>query len=247
MKLFDKFKALLTSHSHPFTSAIIVAGGIGSRMSSDIPKQHMLINGIEVVARTMLAFEACELIDEIVVVCREGENDVYEGYKQSYNISKLARIVCGGNSRQESALCGFEAVDKKSKFVAIHDAVRCLIDTGDIESTLRAAYKYRAATAVLRAYDTVKLCDENGFVSETIDRDKVFLAATPQVFSHDLYLTASYSAKKDGVSVTDDNALAERLGFKVKLVPCKHPNMKITTPFDIEIAKALTNDKARGK
>jgi 2-C-methyl-D-erythritol 4-phosphate cytidylyltransferase len=247
MKIVDKIKSLFVSNTHPFTSAIIVAGGNGSRMASDIPKQHMQINGIEIVARTLLAFEHCDLIDEIIVVCREGENEIYEGYNQTYGITKLARTVCGGATRQDSVLCGFEAVDKKCKFVAIHDAARCLIDTSDIESTVRAAYKYRAATAAIKAYDTIKLADENGFISKTIDRDKIYLAATPQVFRHDLYMTAAYSAKKDGAVVTDDNSLAERLGFKVKLVACEHPNLKITTQHDMEITKAIIDSKTRGK
>ncbi|MBO7148742.1 MAG: 2-C-methyl-D-erythritol 4-phosphate cytidylyltransferase [Clostridia bacterium] len=235
----------LLFNKHSFTSAIIVAGGTGSRMSSDIPKQHMTVDGIELVARTLITFESCALIDEIIVVCREGENDIYENYKQTYGITKLTRTVCGGATRQESVLCGFEAVDSRCKYVAIHDAVRCLIDVTDIENTLNAAYKYHAATAATRVYDTVKLADENGFISDTIDRDKVFLASTPQVFKHDLYMTAAYSAKKDGAVVTDDNALAERLGFKIKLVACEHPNIKITTPCDMETAKAIIESKKR--
>ncbi len=238
MKLLSKIKELFGAR-HPFTTAVILAGGSGTRLSEDIPKQHILLEGIEIVVRSMLAFEKCELIDEIVVVCREGETDLYEKYKSTYSISKLSRTVCGKDTRQASALAGFEAVSDKCKYVAIHDAARCLVTNADIESTLREAYKHRAASAAIKVVDSVKLADENGFIGESVDRERVYLAATPQVFKHELYMTAAYAAKRDNANVTDDNSLAERLGFKVKLVACSPNNIKITRPEDLIIAQSI--------
>ncbi|MBQ7822256.1 MAG: 2-C-methyl-D-erythritol 4-phosphate cytidylyltransferase [Clostridia bacterium] len=242
MKLFDKLRDIFAQgdkKKHPFTSAVIVAGGNGVRLGSETPKQHLMLCGRPIVVHAMLAFEKCELIDEIVAVCREGEEALYDEYKSKYGIAKLKCTVRGGNTRSDSALAGFEAVSEKCKYVAIHDAARCLITPDDIENVINEAYKHRAATAAVKATDTIKLADENGFVSETVDRERVYLAATPQIFKHELYMTAAYAAKKDGAVVTDDNSLAERLGFKVKLVPCNGTNIKITKPEDLIFAESV--------
>lgn len=222
-----------------FTSAIIVAGGSGTRLGSEIPKQHLLLDGCEVVVHSMLAFEKSGLVDEIIVVCRRGEEGLYDSYKEKYNIRKLKVAVEGGSVRSESALRGFEAISPESKYVAIHDAARCLVSVEDIDKVIRTAYKYRCATAAIKCTDTVKLCDSDGFIKETLDREKLYLAATPQVFERKIYMTCAYSAKKDQAVVTDDNSLAERLGFKVKLVDCMSTKIKITHPDDLIIAEGV--------
>ncbi len=222
-----------------FTSAIIVAGGRGERVGADVPKQHLkLLNG-EVVAHTMLAFEACPKINEIVVVCRSGEETLYHDYKLKYGISKMTAAVPGGETRQESVLRGFEALDKKCEYVAVHDAARCLITPEAISDVVISAYKYRAATAARAATDTVKLADDKGFIEKTVDRNRVYLAETPQAFEYDLYSVMAYSAKRDGFEATDDNSLAERLGFKVKICPTLCQNLKITTPDDLIVAETI--------
>lgn len=221
-----------------FTSAIIVAGGRGERVGADVPKQHLKLCDKEVVVHTMLAFEACPKINEIVVVCRSGEENLYHDYKLKYGITKMTMAVPGGDTRQDSVLKGFEAVDPKCEYVAIHDAARCLITPEAISEVLVSAYKYRAATAARVATDTVKIADDKGFIEKTIDRNRVFLAETPQVFEHALYSVIAYSAKRDDIRATDDNSLAEHLGFKVKLCQTSSPNMKITNPADLTIAEA---------
>ena len=227
-----------------FTSAVIVAGGRGERVGASVPKQHLRLCDKEIVVHTMLAFEACPKINEIVVVCRAGEENLYHDYKFKYGIDKMTAAVPGGDTRQESVLRGFEALDKRCEYVAIHDAARCLITPEAISETVVSAYKYRAATAARAATDTVKLADEKGFIEKTVDRSLVYLAETPQVFEYDLYSVAAYTAKRDGFVATDDNSLAERLGFKVKLCPTPCANFKITTPDDLSAAEAiLTKEK----
>lgn len=239
MSFIKKISKLLSTKQHKFTSAVILAGGTGSRVGAEIPKQHLIIDGIEVVVRSMLAFEKSALVDEIVIVCLDGESELYSQYKSKYGISKLTAITAGGNSRSESALKGFESISKKAKYVAIHDAARCLTEPDEIDAVIREAYKHRCATAAMKCTDTVKIADTNGFISETPDRSKLYLAATPQVFDAKIYMTAAYSAKKDKVSVTDDNSMAERLGFRIKLVETRSTRMKITHPDDIIIAEAI--------
>lgn len=244
MKILEKLvNVLKKAPDKPFTTAIIVAGGSGTRVGTDIPKQHILLDDKEVIAHTLLAFEKSNVIDEIVVVCRMGEEALYNSYKDKYSITKLTRSVIGGESRQESVLAGFEAVSENCKFVAIHDGARCLIHSDDIESVVKEAYKYRCATLAKKCTDTVKLTDEKGYIKETLDREKLYLVSTPQVFEKSIYLTSAYLAKKDGVSVTDDNALVERAGFKIKLVEEKFLNIKITRREDLDLAKAILKDR----
>ena len=227
-----------------FTSAIIVAGGSSSRMGSDTTKQMMLICDIPVVVHTLLAFERCERISEIIVVAKSDEVSLYAELAKKYGITKLAKTVEGGKTRQESALNGFDATSPKADFIAIHDAARCLINTADIEKVLDAAIKYGAASASTGVVDTVKIVDDDGFIVRTENRHNVKLAQTPQIFGRNLYCAAAYTAKEDGFEATDDNMLAERIGYRVKLVECDRNNIKITVPEDIEKAEKILKQRS---
>lgn len=236
-----------TANKPHFTSAIIVAAGKGTRMQDESgkTKQHLEICGIPVIVRTLTAFEKCDMIDEIIIVARKEEMSEYDRYKREYGLTKITAVVNGGDTRQESVLRGFEAINDKSEFVAIHDGARCLIRGVDIEAVLRAAYQYGAATAASRATDTVKRADRNSFITETIERENLWLASTPQIFKTEVYRAAAYVAKEDGFTTTDDNALAERVGFSVKLVDVGSENIKITTKSDIPVAEAIINRRAK--
>lgn len=228
-----------SANTHHFTSAIIAAAGSGTRMNSDKTKQLLTLEGIPVIVRTLQAFESCPVIDEIIVSAKADELDFYEEYRKEYSPKKLARVVVGGATRQESVLRGFEAVSDKSEFVAIHDGARCLITPEKIEKVIRAAYNHGAATAASRVSDTVKKANAAGFAAETIDRDSLWLAQTPQVFKTELYRAAAYVAKEEGFTATDDNMLAEHIGYPVKLVDCGTGNIKLTTPADLAVAEVL--------
>lgn len=227
------------SKNKKFTSAIIVAGGSSSRMGSNTTKQMMTLCGIPVVVHTLLAFERCERISEIIVVAKSDEIPLYSEFASKYGITKLINMVEGGSTRQESALRGFDATSPKADYVAIHDAARCLIRAEDIEKVLDAAIKYGAASASTSVVDTVKIVDADGFVTRTEDRSRVKLAQTPQIFGRNLYCAAAYTAREENFEATDDNMLAERIGYKVKLVECDRNNIKITVPDDIEKAEKI--------
>lgn len=222
-----------------FTSAVIAAAGSGTRMGSGQTKQTIELCGMPVIARTLLAFERCGEINEIVIAARADEIPMYETLRKSYNINKLTAVVEGGDTRQESVLRGFERISDKAEFVAIHDGARCLVTPEIISSVAREAYNWGAATAASHASDTVKRADFRGFIEETVDRSSLWLASTPQIFGTDLYRAAAYTAKAEGFSATDDNMLAERVGFPVKLVDCGTDNIKITTPADLAIAEVI--------
>ena len=238
MKLKNLFRALFPNESKHCT-AIIVAGGSGSRMGTEATKQMINIDGLPTVVRTLSVFEGCERIKDIIVVSKKDEMRYYELFIKKYGFKKIKKIVCGGATRQESVLNGFKAIDDKCDFVAIHDAARCLVTEKNICDVLKEAEKYNAASACCSAKDTVKIVDENGFVTSTPERELVRYAQTPQIFKADLYRAAAFYALKKGFSATDDNSLAEFIGAKVKMVDCGYENFKITTAEDLHLAEAI--------
>ena len=222
-----------------FTSAVIVAGGSSTRMGNGISKQFLELSGIPVVVRTLLAFENTQEIDEIIVVAKKEEIELYNGFKSMYGLTKLKKAVVGGSTRKESAENGFLSISPKSNFVAIHDGARCLITPEEISRVCHEAYKHGAATAASRAIDTIKIAAADGFIEKTVDRDSVWHAQTPQIFGADLYRAALAVAEQDGISVTDDCSLVEHINHKIKLVECSRSNIKITTQGDFHHAKAI--------
>lgn len=226
----------------PKTAAIIVAAGNSVRMGGTVSKQFLELDGIPVLARTLLAFERSSLIDEIVVVARAGELSDVSALAEKWQISKLAAVVAGGRTRALSVKNGFLHVHHATKFVAIHDGARCLVTPEMIERVCRAAYRTRAATAAAAVTDTVKTVTNRMFVAKTVDRKNVYLATTPQVFSANLYRAALETV--GGIELlTDDNQLIEKLPYPVKVVDCGKDNIKITEPRDIRLAEFILKER----
>ncbi len=234
-------------HPKNFTSAIIAAAGLSERFGGDITKQMTTICDVPVLIHTLRAFEEADCIHEIIVVAKMNEIPAWVTLCREHAITKVTKIIQGGYTRQESVLCGLDAVDDKSKFVAIADGARCLITPDQIDSVCRSAYKYKAATAAHRATDTVKIADKKGFIGSTTDRETVWLAQTPQVFKTKLYRAAAYTALKKGFKATDDNSLVEEIGCPIRLVECGAQNIKITTRDDLTVAEAIIAERERIK
>lgn len=232
------------------TTAIILAAGSGERFSADagelagIKKQFVPVLGKPVLLRTAEAFEVSSLVDDIIIVSGEEELGLCRELL-SPTVSKLKCVVKGGATRQESAMAGLEAVDPKTDYIAIHDGARCLITPETVECVIREAYHTGAAAAAERAVDTVKYASDDLTIENTIDRDHVWLMKTPQIFLADMYRAAVYSAFKEGAAVTDDCMLAERLGFKVRVVDCGHENIKLTYAIDRVVAEAILAERER--
>ena len=225
-----------------FTSAVICAAGSSTRMEKlmgEPRKQFMELGGLPVVARTLMAYEAANTIHEIIVVAREDELPLYEGFKETYGLSKLTKIVKGGATRQESARLGSDEVNEKCKYIAVADAARCLTTPDEIQRVCHAAYQYGAASAGVKTTDTVKICDKSAFIESTPEREYVWLAQTPQVFSVSIYRTAAYVSGDDSVEATDDNSMVEYIRMPVKMVACSRENIKITEPADVTFAEAI--------
>lgn len=222
----------------PKLAALILAGGSGTRLGSDMPKQHLEILGKSVVCRTLLAFEECPYVDEIIVAARQDDIPIYKELIQKHSITKVKTVTAGGDNRQESAFKAFLRVSPDVKFVAIHDAARCLITPEQITQVAVEAFSCGAAIAACKAKDTVKLVDVRK-IKETPDRETVWQAQTPQIIKADMYRACIYTAMEDGFAGTDDASLCERHGFEVRVVDTGYENIKITTPIDLVIAEAI--------
>ena len=239
--IVDTLKAL-SKDSDPkkrFVSAIILAGGSGTRMGAGITKQLMPLCDKPVIVHTLLAFERCECINEIIVSAREDEMGLYKRFADGYGITKLRGIVKGGGTRQQSVFNALKHLDTKCEYIAIHDGARPLITPEQIEKCAYEAVKHDCACAASPAKDTVKIADAIGYIASTPERARVWCAATPQIFRSEIYRAAAFYAKRDGYEGTDDASLVEALGFKVKLVDCGYENIKITTPDDITTAQMI--------
>lgn len=236
LQLAEKFLETAQAKS---TAAIILAAGNSTRMGGKINKQLEPLCGIPVLAHTLLAYQKCKLIREIVVVTRPRDFDEVYKIAKKYEICKLTGIVAGGSTRQESAKRGMSKLSEDINYVAIADGARCLITPAQITQVCLRAYLHQAASAAHQVTDTVKRTTSLGMSKETVDRENLWQAQTPQVFHTALYTAALYQADKDGFKVTDDNSLIEHLGYSVRMVECGIQNIKITTPEDLPLAEAI--------
>ena len=218
-------------------SAVILAGGSGSRMNLATPKQYVTVAGESVLRRCVRAFEECGDVDSIVVVVKDGDEEIVKGELKN-DFSKLHAVVFGGFCRAVSAKNGFEAIPKEAHIVAIHDAARCLISPMDISRVIDAAKKYGAASAASPITNTVKLVDEMGVIKATVPRSELMAAETPQVFRAEIYRKALREFCGELESVTDDNSLVEAIGESIHCVTVEG-NIKITTKRDLDIAEFL--------
>ncbi|MDR3604427.1 MAG: 2-C-methyl-D-erythritol 4-phosphate cytidylyltransferase [Syntrophaceae bacterium] len=218
-------------------AAIVTAGGIGSRMGADIPKQYLRLAGVPILARTLSIFERHPEIDFIVLTTPGGHVDYcLSEIVQCYGFRKVRNIVQGGRTRQQSVLNGLKLAED-ADFVVIHDGVRPLVKASVISGSIEKAKLYGSAIAACPVRDTVKKSD--GFNVDTMPRENLWLAHTPQTFRTSLILEAHEKALADGFTGTDDASLVERLGLKVAIVPDSDYNIKITSPQDLAVAEKL--------
>jgi len=221
------------------TAALIVAAGCSKRFGGPVPKQFYEVAGRPLLAWTVERFERAASIESIILVVAE-EQLLYANEKvvDPYGYTKVTRIVPGGTSRQQSVLNGLERLPVSTELVAIHDGARSVTDPVDIDAVVMVAAEDRAAILAARVTDTVKRA-RDGYVLSTMDRNDLFLAQTPQVFSYDLIIEAHRRAAKEGREVTDDAALIEESGFKVRLVETGLPNLKVTRREDLKTVEAV--------
>ena len=227
------------------TAAVVLAAGSGKRMNAGVKKQYMEIAGRPVLYYSLKAFEE-SFIDEIVLVVSQDEiEQVQESYVNRYGFQKISRIVAGGKERYHSVAYGLQAVRQDCDFVFIHDSARPMLTQEILQRVYRAVQEEEASVVGVPSKDTVKIADEQGYVSVTPNRSLVWNVQTPQVFSYPLVHSAyeellqkEQELLASGVQITDDAMVVEHLAHhKVKLVEGSYENIKITTPEDVQIVE----------
>ena len=217
--------------------AVILGAGNSTRMKTEKSKLLLKINGQTVIERSVNAFLNVSDIDEIIVVARQQDIEVFSSILDDERIS----FVVGGATRQESVYNAIQTIDE-AELIAIHDGARPLIREEDIENTIRQAKEHSAAAVGVPVKDTIKIIDNDNFVVETPNRSNLFAVQTPQIFDFGLYKQIMDKAVEQGRDYTDDCQLAENNGVKVKMVAGSYTNIKITTPDDIPVAESILND-----
>lgn len=221
---------------------IVVAAGNFTRMNG-INKQLMELCGIPVIIRTLMAFQRCDDISDIILVVRADDVFELQMLTEKYKITKLTDIVCGGSSRQESVMNGLSRVAKEQKCVLIHDGARPLVDSNIIHSVVTALKDNHGAIPAVKSKDTIKQVDEHGVVVKTIPRDNLVLVQTPQGVRTEEYRKAVEQSGDEICEFTDDASLMEAAGYKVAVVEGNYRNIKITTREDIALAEVYLKEE----
>jgi 2-C-methyl-D-erythritol 4-phosphate cytidylyltransferase len=224
-------------------SAIIPAAGSGARMGG-IKKPYMDLAGKPILAHTLTIFQQCPLVNSIVVVtAKDDEARCVQDVVTTYGIDKSLSIVAGGDTRQESVFNALRELSSNTDVVVIHDAVRPFVTEEMILQSIDNANQYGSAIVAVPVKDTIKESDDDGFVMKTLDRCRLWAIQTPQTFKYDLIMKAHLYARDNSIQATDDAFLIEQIGHKVKLIMGSYENIKITTPDDLVIAKAILESK----
>lgn len=215
--------------------AIIVAGGKGSRMNQDLPKQFVEIHGKPILMRSLEAFASCPLEPELILVLNAGQHAYWKALCQQHQFSIQHQLIAGGAERFHSvknglAHCSGEAI------IAIHDAVRPLVSSKLIEEVFIAAENEGNAIAAVQAVDSIRR-KQHDQASEALNRNEIYLVQTPQAFQS-AQLSQAY-AQEYTTEFTDDASVVEKAGFPIHLVPGERTNIKITFAEDLKLASWL--------
>ncbi len=218
---------------------ILPAAGSSTRMGGQVRKPLIEVLGIPVICHTLKRFQHLHGLSQVIVVGHPEDMPQLEAscWSQFRRLGATG-LVTGGPRRQDSVARGLEAVHAGVDIVLIHDAVRPLVPRRAIEEAVQAAAEHGAAIVAMPVTDTVKRSLDERIV-ETVPRDQLWVAQTPQVFQTALIRRAMDEAVRDGFECTDDAQLVERLGLEVRLVRGSHENFKITTIEHLRMAEAL--------
>ena len=221
-------------------SAVIVAGGKGERMRTNIRKQYLVLGNLPVLSHTLAVFDLCPVIHRIYLVVPEPDRDFCaKEVVAPIEPQTPVHLVSGGAFRQASVYHGLCAIPDTDGVAVIHDGVRPFVSGGQIETVARSALKYGACIFGIPAVDTLKQVDADNYIARTVARQTIRLAQTPQAFQYSIIKKAHDLAMSDGVIGTDDASLVERLGIRVLVIPGSPRNIKITTPDDLLMAQAI--------
>ena len=220
---------------------VLLAGGKGTRMKSNIPKQFLPLLGKPVFLRSLDVFLAMDkVVSNIVIVLDEIYRDQY-----SYLLNQDTRIAWAdpGTERQDSVYNGINKIPDSCSLVAIHDSARPLVTIQEVMDCLVDAKKHSAAVLGVPMKATVKESDDGKFVLRTINRSRLWEIHTPQIATKALFLQGFMKVKIENLEVTDDVSVIEALGLPVKLTLGQYTNMKLTTPDDMKVAEQILRER----
>jgi len=218
-------------------SAIIVAAGSGRRLGCDVPKAFVPLGGRPMLYYAIRALAAVKDLTEAVITLPPEMLSEGRAVVRGTGVDIPIKLTPGGSERQDSVRIALELVSAESEVVAVHDAARPFASPRLFEETIRAAYRAGGAIAAIPVSDTLKKVDSNAIVA-TAPRAGLYCAQTPQAFRRELLTRAHRDAIRDGIVVTDDAELVERIGARVEIVDGTPLNFKITTRDDLAIATA---------
>ncbi len=219
------------------TTALFPAAGKGRRMGGDKNKILMELNGIPIILHTLRRFAECRSVDYFVVIVGKNEVDEINHILEDEELPPY-KIVIGGSERQYSVANGLKALPENTDVVLIHDAARPFVTVDTIERVIDAVKTYGAAIAAFPEKNTVKVV-ENGIITSTPEREKLWAATTPQGFQTKIIKEAYNRAIEDNFLGTDDSSLVERLGKSVHIIEDSYENFKITTKSDLKMAEYM--------
>ena len=220
-------------------SGIIVAGGKGDRMGPDVDKAFLSLGAKPVLVYSLLAFEKCRDVDEVVLVVRKERVEAARCAVQMFGCKKVIKIISGGNQRQQSVANGLAEISEEAEVVAVHDGARPCVTLGLISETIKSARQYGSGVAAVKITDTVKEVDKGMIIAQTIDRTKLWRVQTPQAFKVALLRKAFAMVKKKKIKITDEASSVELICDNVRMVQSSSSNIKITSPDDLMLAAAL--------
>ena len=222
------------------SQVVIPAAGLGRRIKSDIPKPLILLKHKPIIVYSLEVFEKSASIDSVILVVNQDHINAYASVIEKYHLKKVKKIIPGGLTRCDSVYRGLKNVDEDTEIILIHDGARPLVSIKTVEDAVELLSMHEAVVVAVPVKPTIKRVDKKeGVVLETLNRAEPWEAQTPQIFRKDV-LERAYQNSGD-ISPTDEAALVERLGVKVKIVEGEYTNIKITTVEDLAVAEAFLN------
>ena len=223
--------------------AIILGGGSGRRMKSDLNKIFLPLRGIPAIVRAIAPFTG--FCAGAVVVAAADEVEDMQAILAKYGMGRFVKaVVPGGSERQYSVYNGLKALPEDAEYVLIHDGARALVTEQVIRRALESVELHGSGVAAIPVVDTIKRATADGLVQETPDRASLYAIQTPQSFRMDVIMAAHEKAKEDGFLGTDDASLLEHAGIPVYLSEGDRENLKLTTPTDLELAEVILQIRA---
>ncbi len=220
-------------------TAIVPAAGEGSRFGGAVRKQFIALNGLPILSHTLRALAASRALAAMIVVVPPGEESRGRDALSLARVDIETEVISGGQERQDSVYKGLQRAKPDTDMVLIHDGVRPFVSREVVLATIEAAEEWGAAVAAVPVTDTIKQVDTGGLVVDTPAREQLWAVQTPQVFRYALLMRAHQSVRDHGIVVTDDAAMVERIGVKVKVVRGSYENIKITSEEDLPLADLI--------